>query len=113
MLRHPSILVTVVFVFWLQASVAIAAPSPRMLVEISDLSGVAISPDGHSVTFREERASVERNTYDSWWYVQVLDDVTAARRVVDGGIPLRDSAGGSLVEAPIWSPDSQRIFYRA
>src|SRR3546814_3872657 len=44
-------------------------PTPRMLVEDADLSGLAISPDGPSAALRVERASIERNTYDSTWYV--------------------------------------------
>ncbi|MFK2878652.1 Atxe2 family lasso peptide isopeptidase [Rhodanobacter hydrolyticus] len=89
-----------------------SAISPRRLLEVADIAGPTISPDGHSVAFRIERASVGRNTYDTVWYVQGLDDALP-RRVADGGIPLRDSAGGSLPPKVVWSPDSRWIYYRA
>lgn len=83
-----------------------------MLVETADLAGVAISPDGTLVAVREERASVERNAYDSVWLVQRLDKPSVARRVADGGSPLR-ATGVSVAEKVIWSPDSQWIYFRA
>jgi dipeptidyl aminopeptidase/acylaminoacyl peptidase len=90
-----------------------AAPSPKMLLETVDLSSLAISPDGRRVAFRQERASVERNTYETGWYVQVLDGATPALRIADAGEPLRDSYGPSLTEPPQWSPDGHWIYYRA
>src|SRR3546814_6702065 len=54
-------------------SVITSAPativSPRMLTEVTDIAGTAISPDGSTVAFRTETASIERHTYDSSWYV--------------------------------------------
>lgn len=84
----------------------------RMLVEMRDFSGLAISPDGVSVAFREERASIESNTYDSVWYVQPLDGSAAPIRIADGGVPLR-RGGQAVSEAPQWSPESRWIYYRA
>ena len=72
----------------------------RALVEMRDFSGVAISPDEVTVAFREERASIERNTYDSVWYVGRLDGSAVPIRIADGGVPLRfrwrrrDALGG-------------------
>ncbi|MCK5748041.1 MAG: PD40 domain-containing protein, partial [Oricola sp.] len=77
-----------------------------------DFLGVAISPDGVSVAFCEERASIERNTYDSVWHVGPLDGSAAPVRIADGGVPLRNG-GQALNEAPQWSPDSRWIYYRA
>jgi dipeptidyl aminopeptidase/acylaminoacyl peptidase len=74
--------------------------------------GGALSPDGRSVAFRVERASIARNTYDTVWYVQGLDD-PSPRYVADGGVPLRDSAGQSLPPKVLWSSDSRWIYYRA
>lgn len=87
--------------------------SPRRLVEVADLAGPVVSPDGRSVAFRVERASIERNTYDAVWYVQGLDGASPPRRVADGGVPLRDSAGGSVPAMAVWSPDGRWIYYRA
>lgn len=86
--------------------------SPRRLLEVADIAGLTVSPDGRSVAFRVERASVARNTYDTVWYVQGLGDPWP-RRVADGGVPLRDSAGGSLPPKVAWSPDNRWIYYRA
>jgi len=92
---------------------AAAAPSPKMLVETIDLSGPAISPDGRSVAFLQQQASVDRNAYDAAWYVQPLDGGRPPLRVADGGEPLRGSFGEALVEPPQWSPDGRWIYYRA
>lgn len=87
--------------------------SPKRLVEVVDLSLPVVSPDGHRVVYRTEQASVERNTYDSVWYVQEMDGSKPPHRVGDGGIPLRDSAGGSFPAAARWSHDGNFVYYRA
>lgn len=87
-------------------------PTPRMLVEVADLSGLAISPDGSSVAFRVDRASIERNTYDSTWYVTDIEGAQPPLKLADGGIPPR--VGGMQVnEIPQWSPDSAWLYFRA
>lgn len=86
--------------------------SPRRLLEVADIASPTLSPDGQSVAFRVERASVARNTYDTVWYVQGLDDPWP-RRVADGGVPLRDTAGESLPPKVVWSSDDRWIYYRA
>ncbi|MEG8119643.1 Atxe2 family lasso peptide isopeptidase [Xanthomonas hortorum pv. gardneri] len=86
--------------------------SPQRLLEVVDIASPTLSPDGRSVAFRTEQASVQRNTYDSVWYVQGLQDA-APRRVADGGVPLRDSAGGALPAKVVWSPDGRWLYYRA
>ncbi len=86
--------------------------SPRRLLEVADIASPTASPDGRSAAFRVERASVERNTYDTVWYVQGLGDALP-RRVAEGGVPLRDSAGGSLPPKVVWSPDNRWIYYSA
>lgn len=86
---------------------------PQRQVEVVDISTPGISPDGRLVAFRTEQASVDRNTYDSAWYVQPMDGRTQPRRVGDGGVPLRDSAGGSFPATAVWSPDGRSIYYKA
>lgn len=84
----------------------------RMLVEVKDLSSIAVSPDNQYVAFREVRASIERNTHDSIWYVQKLDGAAEPTPVADGGPPLRN--GGLVINEPTqWSQDSRWIYYRA
>src|SRR3546814_5178742 len=88
--------------------------SPRRILEVSDLGNPVVSPDGRSVAFRLERASIERNTYDTIWYVQGLDGISSPLRVADGGIPLREYATGLPLPAKaVWSPDGRWIYYRA
>lgn len=88
------------------------AVSPRQLLEVVDIGLPAVSPDGRQVAFRVEQASVERNTWDTFWYVQGLDEALP-RRVAEGGVPLRDSAGEVLPVVAVWSPDGRWIYYRA
>jgi len=88
------------------------AVSPRALVEVVDISGVTVSSDGAHVAFRTEQASVERNVYDTVWYVQGLDD-PLPRRVADGGGLLHQSAGNPVEGQAVWSPDGQWLYYRA
>ncbi|HEX6532684.1 MAG TPA: Atxe2 family lasso peptide isopeptidase, partial [Nitrospira sp.] len=87
--------------------------SPRRLLEVADITAPVISPDGRSVAFRLEQASVVRNTFDVFWYVQALDGKSPPRRVADGGVLLHDSAGGSVPGHAVWSPDGHWIYYRA
>lgn len=89
------------------------ATSPRQLVEVADFSSPLMSPDGTHVAFRLYRASVDRNTYDSTWYIQRMDGSSPPLRVSDGGAPLRDSAGIALPATAVWSPDGRWIYYRA
>lgn len=98
--------------------VFVAAPqafavSPRQLVEIADFSSPVVSQDGTRVAFRLSRASIERNTYDTVWYVQRMDGSSPPLRVGDGGAPLRDSAGVPVPAKAVWSPDGRWIYYRA
>lgn len=91
----------------------VLAVSPRQLVEIADFSSPEISPDGAYVAFRVTRASIERDTYDTVWYIQRMDGSSPPRRVGDGGVPLRDSAGIPVPAKVVWSPDGHWIYYRA
>jgi len=88
--------------------------SPRRLLEVTDLSNPVISSSGRYVAFRAEQASIERNTYDTTWYVQALDGKSPPLRVADGGAPLRDYLSGIVLSsAAVWSPDGKWIYYRA
>ncbi|WP_225561812.1 Atxe2 family lasso peptide isopeptidase [Rhodanobacter sp. DHB23] len=92
----------------------VARISPERLLEVADIVGPAVSPDGNSVAFRLEQASTERNRYDTRWYVQRLDGAGPPQRIADGGAPLRDySTGLSTPTIPVWAHDGRAIFYRA
>ncbi|VFR39656.1 acylaminoacyl-peptidase [plant metagenome] len=111
--REPAWACMVVLIGALLAEPSLAdLLGPRRLLETIDFGAPIVSPDGKYVAFRTEQASIERNTYDTVWYVRTLD-AAPPRRVADGGIPLRDSAGVSLPAPPVWSPDGRWIYYRA
>jgi len=87
-------------------------PSMREMIELTDLSSVAISPDGGMVAFREESASIERNGHDLAWFVVPVDGSAPPRRLADAGEG--NWLNGTLLsEPPIWSADSRYILYRA
>ena len=85
----------------------------RQLVEVVDINNVSVSPDGRLVAFRTEQASIERNTYETVWYVQPVDGASPPRRMGEGGEMLPDGGGSSKPELPVWSPDGKWIFFRA
>lgn len=87
-------------------------PTMRELIELTDLSSVAISPDGRLVAFREESASIERNDHTLTWFVVPVDGITPPRRLADAGEG--NWLNGTLLsEPPIWSADSRFLLYRA
>jgi len=88
--------------------------SPRRLLEVMELGNPVVSPDGTRVAFRTLQTSIERNTYDSIWYVQDLGATSKPLRVADGGIPLREYATGLVLPEPaVWSADGYWIYFRA
>lgn len=82
------------------------------LVEVTDFTGLSISPDGKYAAWRAERASVAENAYRSEWFVYRLEDDASPKRVADGGAPIFTS-GWALGEWPQWSPDSKWLYFRA
>lgn len=98
----------------LGSGAVVGAVPARMLVEVADLGNPVISPDGQLVAYRLEQASVERDTYDTVWFVQALEGEMPPLRIADGGLPLRQATGGLVAASPaVWSPDGRWIYYRA
>lgn len=112
--RHlHAVLVGALVLLALAPQCSAEAISPRRLLEVADFGPPVVSPDGRHVAFRVEQASIERNTYDTVWYVQSIDGEALPRRVADGGPTLRDHVGASLPTSAVWSPDGRWIYYRA
>lgn len=96
----------------LLASPCRANPTLEQLVELRDLSSVAISPDGRWVAFRQDQASIATNKVRLTWWVAPLNGDGAARRVSDGGTALWNAGGIALVEPPVWDADSRHFYFR-
>lgn len=85
------------------------APTLRELVELTDLSSIAVSPDGLQLAFRTEKPSVANNDFELAWYVVPTDGSAPARRIADAGEGERRD--GELVsDPPIWTADGYILF---
>lgn len=82
------------------------------LVEVTDISGLAASPDGSRVAFRTERASLDANSYVLSWHAADLES-SATGRIGGGGAPVYAEPGVVRTEQAFWSPDGRYLFYRA
>ncbi len=85
----------------------------RDLVEMVEISGVSLSPDGRYVAFRREQPDIARNGLVQEWFVASVDGTAPPRRIADGGGPIWNGAGVQDPEMPVWSPDSQWLYYRS
>ncbi len=92
---------------------AAAAPSQRALIEMVELSGPAISPNGAFVAYRQNQASIEDNRQVLSWWVASLEVRGPPRRLAGGGGAIWSDYGGLRAEPPRWSPDSRSFFVRA
>lgn len=91
----------------------VSAVTSRQLVEVVDITGISTSPDGKLVAFRADRASVDRNVYDTVWYVQPIWSSAPPRRLGEAGPAMHDAGGEVPNEPAQWSPDGGWIYYRA
>lgn len=81
------------------------------ILQVSDIGGLGVSPNGRVLAFRVERADLSSNAYPTQWYVWTED--AGVRGVGPGGDAIYLDPGVTSREAPIWSPDSSAFFYRA
>lgn len=88
-----------------------SGPSISELVEITDMSSIAISPDGRSIAFRMERASIAANDFALGWYIVPTDGSAPPRRIADAGEGNRRD-GELATEPPVWSADGRAILFR-
>jgi dipeptidyl aminopeptidase/acylaminoacyl peptidase len=103
---------------WAASLLAVASPvlaqtSPRELVEMTDFSGLADSPDGRWLLYRRERPSTVSGRIETGWYIVAGDGASPPRFIGDGGPASWNGTG--LVEPgrAQWAPDSERFFIRA
>lgn len=113
---------------WLLAAAAMATPSippdriapPRQrrpvstqdLVEVADISGVSLSPDGQKLAYRVSRPSIEKNETMLDWFVVDVGGKTPAIRI-GSGMAQHGGAGTLLEQLPIWDKDSLGLRFRA
>jgi dipeptidyl aminopeptidase/acylaminoacyl peptidase len=98
------------------ATIAAAPPAPPTLsdlVEVVDISSLAVSPDGRWAAYRQEQSSLGRNAKLLSWWVADLQGTGPPRRLAEGGEGLWTDAGTLPAEPPLWSPDSRRFYMRA
>lgn len=91
----------------------VSAQSVRESVEIVDLSGIAIAPDGRYVVYRTERALIEPNRYELTWMIVGLDGMRQPRLLASAGAPLWSDQGVIVADPPTWTPDSKAVLFRA
>ncbi len=83
----------------------------RELIEMTELSGLTISPDGRWVAFRGHKLSVSSNTANLEWYVMPIEGGKAVD-LGSGGDPGWSPAGVFQTESPVWSQDSAAFYVR-
>lgn len=88
-----------------------AGPPLREMIELADMSSLAISPDGRLLAFRIERASVAANDFALGWYVVPTNGSAPPRRIADAGEGERRD-GELASEPPVWTPDGRAILFR-
>lgn len=94
------------------AAAAAATVSSRELVELTDVSGVSVSPDGRFAIFRTERADVGRNSYILRWHSVDLATGTV-RDIGSGGEPIYLDPGSVQPEQALWVNGGRSVVFRA
>lgn len=82
------------------------------LVEVAEISGPTLSPDGGRIVFRVSRPSLERNETSLAWYVGTVDG-SRPKLAADGGLARIDGAGLIADQTPVWDPDSRGFRFLA
>lgn len=93
-------------------SAADAGISNRELVELVDISGLSVSPDGRTLVFRTERADVGRNSYVLRWHSVDLGS-GSVKDIGSGGDPIYLDPGSVQPEIPVWAAGGRTIVVRA
>lgn len=96
----------------LAALLAGAAIQPNELVQVADLSGLSVSPDGRWLAYRVQRPCVVTNRIETAWYVLPVAG-GMPRKLADAGEALLNGAGVAEEEVPIWTVDSGSFVVRA
>jgi len=87
----------------------------RDLIEVCDISGMSLSPDGRTLVVRAEQPDVATNVVRLTWYAIPLPSELDAKPMViaDGGQPIWNAPSLVTPEKVQWSTDSTWMYYRA
>lgn len=104
----------------LASAVPLMEPSPsalvpittRDIVEVADIMGPSLSPDGKRVLYRISRPSVRANDTQLDWYVADVDG-GAPLHAGSAGAVRHDGAGSVAEQKAIWDPDSRGFRFLA
>lgn len=82
------------------------------LVEVADLGGLRVSPDGRRVAVRVDQANADSNSYQLEWRII---DLTGGEtlRTISGGTPIFNNSGVMTPGEALWTPDSRALVFRA
>jgi len=97
----------------LAATPAQAQTSPREIVEMTDFSSLASSPDGRWLLYRRERPSAVTGRIDLGWYLVRSDGSEPPVRIGDGGAADWDGTGLIEPGQAVWAPDGRRFYVKA
>ena len=86
--------------------------SPRDLLDLRDVKGLAISPDGRWIAFVVGQSVYERNAYRSGLFLVATSGSSRPRLLGTAGIPHWDDINQWIAESPQWSEDNRWIWYR-
>jgi dipeptidyl aminopeptidase/acylaminoacyl peptidase len=87
------------------------APLPSDLIEIRDLHGLQISPDGQRIAFIVSQSDLQSNTYRTALFV-IQTNGTNLTNLGTAGPAHLDSIHQWLPDPPQWSADSKSVYYR-
>ena len=82
------------------------------LLAVTDIAALTVSPDGRTVAFRTEQASLTSNDIETRWWTVPVDGHAAARVLADGGEALIGGAGVVAPEKAYWSTNGRALLVR-
>jgi hypothetical protein len=81
-------------------------------VEVAEISGVTLSPDGRQVAYRVGQPSIAENVVRLDWYVVPVDG-GIPKRIGSGGAAQFGGAGAVREQSPVWDADSKGLRFLA
>jgi dipeptidyl aminopeptidase/acylaminoacyl peptidase len=86
--------------------------SERSLLEVRDLGGLSLAPNGRYVAARIDAAQLDGDSYRLEWVLLDRSSGAVLHRA-DGGLPIFDPGGLLETAEGVWSADSRLFVFRA